>query len=1251
MEQPVIRYARLLLLAWLAGCLGWNSAQAQSFEFGNYQVVSTTPLEGIGFEYVLLVNATNHAADAQGVSAQVFSSATNQVVIQGTVGFGDLALGASATCTNTFTVQQFGLVQSGLAQFDPSPLQWFASVQTMPLAVTIDTPVSGLLTSGTNVVVSGTVGPAVTGVQVGRTNATLVDTNYWALVNLEEGRNIITVLATNSYGGAGTAHVTVNRDTTPPFLSIDTPTNGTVVSSRQVMVTGQINDAVPGTVNPEQATVMVNGVAAALNNRAYSAADILLSPGTNTITAVGRDRAGNETRKQITLVYLEAASQKRLVALAGDGQTAMVGTVLAQPLLVELVDENGVAQTNQPVTFTITRSDGTLLAPPNSGRSVTVQTDDKGQASALFQLGTRAGMGNHQVAISSPGIQAQLLMSAHAFGSVPARVAALIPETQVGEVGKPLAQPWTALVSDAGGNPVAGAPISFLVIQGGGNFAGASVVTTITDSDGRGSAALTLGPAEGVNNNLVYAVVPGTTNPLQASFTASGQVAAAVPNTRVVGLVLDNANQPMSNVLCIIERTFLAAVTDQNGRFVIPNAPVGSIRLLVDARERGYPGEWHALEFDLVTVAGRDNSVDRPIYMVALDSDSAVVAGGDQDVTLHLKGMPGSSLTVFAHSMRDAAGNLITNRVTWTQVNQERVPMAPPNGSQPLIATTVQPPGLRFNPPARMCVPNAQGKPGEAFEFFGFDHDLAAFVAVGVGTVSADASQICTDAGFGVTKSGWHLPVPFAALCWICGPPPEVGPCDTYTTTQIQGALCPIYQIVPIVTFGSDSISATVEKHENVVAAVNQVLHFDVNIDDPPQTCSDRAFAYSFEWDFGDDTPKAMIKNPTHSYANRGLYNPTVTVTAGTGSASASVEVVVTSVAITRAPTEDDAGNKYGFDDMDLLDDPHVSVALGEQTFVRVVISSGINTDSLQVAPDNRSVADVVNLPDSLPSDFLLNIQGNGVGESPISIVAYEDSHPVFASVKVNVYTVKEIDKWSVYRVTDSASPNTGPLTPLDAADLKTFANGIVKQVVLNFPDVEVADKIIHYDINGNGALDYYFDGGPQPEFSVIQSAGLTGNPKVAVVKNFNFAWRLSQPAPAGTNKLFFQGTTYLSADPDNYVRLGDVLIDSVAIQSVAGTMVTLRDNLGFPHAAGETLYIPYSGVSEDPQLVKDGDSVRHVILHETLHRSDIGNLLDLDSPKNIMDWQSIGGTELRFKPQPRHYAPFGTENQWQTIP
>lgn len=820
--------AKYIFYVFVWTALAAVGVRGQDFGFGDYQVVSSTRVDRTTFEYVMRVRITNGVAPAQGVTAQVFSLSPHTEVVQGSVSFGNLSFLASAQSVDTFTIRQ-----DRLFEFDPSQLRWFALADSMPLQVTITDPASGYLTNGTNVVVTGTVGAGVETLQLRGANVPIAGNTFTATVPLEEGRNVVTATAANHYGGLGTASITVTRDTVAPLVSVQEPVDGAVVAKRQITVSGLVNDAVPGTVNPEQASVMVNGLASAVLNRTYSISDVLLAPGSNTINVVARDRAGNETSLRIGVIFQDAAQQKRILMLGGDQQTGMIGTLLPDPLLVQLVDGDGVPQTNQPVTFSVTRNDGVVSASPDSGRNLTVMTDEKGQARTLFQLGHRTGAGNNQVAATAPGILADVLFNANATGAPPAKISALIPETQVGEAGHALPLPWTVLVTDGGGNPVEGAPVIFSVLQGGGNFAGAGNYSTNSDADGRAAMWLTLGSSAGVNNNIASASVPGVTNSV-AVFTATALTAQQVADTRVVGLVLDNANRPMTNVLCQIAGTLLYAVTDSQGQFVIPGAPVGAIRLLVDARNRGYPGEWHFLQFDLVTIAGQDNSVDRPIYMLRMDEENAKLAGGDEDVTLELAGIPGSSLKILAHSVRDAAGHPITNLVSWTQVNLDRVPMAPPLGSQFTLAWAVQPANLRFNPPARVCVPNRDGQPGQVYEMFGFDHDIGTFVSIGTGTVTPDATQICSDPGFGITKSGWGGAVP--------PPPPPTcaGSCDDHnpcTADSCQDGVC---VHTPTNQGGRcDDASGCSVKVCQGTACVTQTQQADGNACDDKKFCTD----------------------------------------------------------------------------------------------------------------------------------------------------------------------------------------------------------------------------------------------------------------------------------------------------------------------------------------------------------------------------------------------------------------------------
>jgi hypothetical protein len=98
-------------------------------------------------------------------------------------------------------------------------------------------------------------------------------------------------------------------------------------------------------------------------------------------------------------------------------------------------------------------------------------------------------------------------------------------------------------------------------------------------------------------------------------------------------------------------------------------------------------------------------------------------------------------------------------------VHPDKVPMVPNFGQQPRFIVTIQPPGVRFDPPAAVTHPNVDGlAPGEKTELYSFDHDMGSFVATGTATVSEDGTVIRSDPGVGIVKGGWH-----------CGGNPSVG--------------------------------------------------------------------------------------------------------------------------------------------------------------------------------------------------------------------------------------------------------------------------------------------------------------------------------------------------------------------------------------------------------------------------------------------------------------------------------------------
>jgi len=136
-------------------------------------------------------------------------------------------------------------------------------------------------------------------------------------------------------------------------------------------------------------------------------------------------------------------------------------------------------------------------------------------------------------------------------------------------------------------------------------------------------------------------------------------------------------------------------------------------------------------------------------------------------------GLAGTGITIFAGSATFPDGSH-EGQVTLTQVPSTKVPMVAPRGGNFTLALTLQPPGIRFDPPAKITLPNTEGlAPGSELELFRFDHDLGEFVTAGVAQVSKDGRFVESPPGAGIVKSGWQAvadPQPPGNVCspWAC---------------------------------------------------------------------------------------------------------------------------------------------------------------------------------------------------------------------------------------------------------------------------------------------------------------------------------------------------------------------------------------------------------------------------------------------------------------------------------------------------
>jgi Glucodextranase, domain B len=649
-----------------------------------------------------------------------------------------------------------------------SPLLPF-QISGTPAGIAIVSPSNAAYLNLSPVTVNGTVGDRNAQVTINGVSAPVSGNTFVASVPLNEGPNTLTAVASNSNGTTSTASTVVTLDTTPPHVAIYSPASNSVTSDASTTVTGLVNDIVVGTVNSQQATVTVNGVAAQVLNRTFTALNIPLAIGPNTITAQAVDRAGNAASATITITR-QSLTQPTLRIFSGNGQSGVIRTPLAAPLVAQLVNGAGQPLAGVQVVFQVTNQDGTLLPVGGTGAGsagVLVNTNAQGLASANFTLGSRVGAGNNVITASTAGLATTAVFAASATPAASGLIVIDSGNNQSGVISQGLSLPFIAVVTDTGFNRLSGVPVTFTVKTGGGNFAGSTTLSGTSDSDGRVMATLTLGPNPGINNNLVEANFAGNTG-FPATFNATGLAPGPANSTSISGVVLDNSDNAIPGVTMrllqinqgnngnVPQQVATAVQTDAQGHFTIKPAPVGVFKLMADGGTAQRPGSWPTLEYDVVPVSGQDNTVGLPIYLPELDTSSQLCVSPVQGGTLTLPRAPGFSLTIAPGSATFPGGSK-TGCVSVTPVNMDKVPMSPGFGQQPRFVVTIQPVGTTFNPPAPITIPNVDGlAPRAVTEMYSYDHDLATFVAIGSATVSDDGSFIRSDPGVGVLKAGWN---------------------------------------------------------------------------------------------------------------------------------------------------------------------------------------------------------------------------------------------------------------------------------------------------------------------------------------------------------------------------------------------------------------------------------------------------------------------------------------------------------------
>ncbi len=685
--------------------------------------------------------------------------------------------------------------------------------------ITISSPVDKSFVNTTSITVNGRVNDNSASISVNGVPATNTGGQFTVAIPLSEGNNTVNAVATTFGGSTSSTSVLVNLDTTPPRVAVLTPLDGDETTEATINVAGNVNDIVVGTVNNQQAQVDVNGITAQVSNRSFVATGVPLQVGMNVVQVVARDRVGNAFTTSVKVNRI-AAPLLKLSVVSGNNQAAIIATTLPQPLVVKLTDGLGSVKPNIDVFFRVAGNNGLLSASPGGlgAATVAVKADAQGQARAYWTIGSHSGAGINRVEAGGNGLTAPAVFTATGQNSGPARIVVDSGLNQTGAVGQKLPLPFVAVVIDSGNNRLGGVPVTITVRSGGGKIEGQDAVTVNSDPDGRVALRMTLGSQEGQDNNEVVATF-ATNSASAAVFTASGRVPKAPMNTKVSGVILDNSSQPIAGVSIKLLRLYqgtsaslpqqvgASATSDLKGYFEIPTAPVGVFKLFADGSTVPGSTRYPTLEFDITTIAGENNTLGTPVYLVALATLNQLCVDDTTGGVLTIPEAPGLALAV-APGSATFPGGAKRGCISVTPVNIDKIPMTPGFGQQPRFVVTIQPVGTRFNPPARLSIPNVDALlPGTITEMYSYDHDLASFVSIGSGRVSLDGSIIGSEPGTGVTKAGWHCggnpqtsaTVANCPVCQSCGPdgcvadnshaPADQSPGDCRVPVCLNGAV------------------------------------------------------------------------------------------------------------------------------------------------------------------------------------------------------------------------------------------------------------------------------------------------------------------------------------------------------------------------------------------------------------------------------------------------------------------------------
>jgi hypothetical protein len=222
------------------------------------------------------------------------------------------------------------------------------TVDSVAPSISVSAPADGAMTRADSIHFTGTLTDASpTTLRIDGTPVAVADGAFAADVPVTtDGARTVTLVATDAAGNTKSLdwHVTIDR--TAPTIDITTPASNAVLGQSPVAVDGHYQD---GTAT----TITVNGINATLTQGAWHA-DVPLTEGSQTLTVVATDAAGNRTTVTRNVI-LDFTKPVLSITSPADGSYTTASTVTVSGTVTDsntvTVSVNGVAATVNGAQF------------------------------------------------------------------------------------------------------------------------------------------------------------------------------------------------------------------------------------------------------------------------------------------------------------------------------------------------------------------------------------------------------------------------------------------------------------------------------------------------------------------------------------------------------------------------------------------------------------------------------------------------------------------------------------------------------------------------------------------------------------------------------------------------------------------------------------------------------------------------------------------------------------------------------------